>query len=206
MTKRIAAILAVMLALSLMLGFFSAASGQGETPGPTEKPRSDATVQPRSTMEAESSEAESSQDDSLTNSTQLSGMTTGGCPMMSGTMTGSSTMSGATTSMSGMAGMGSMAGMTGVSNMTGMNGTTNITGMNGMSSMTGMQNMSGNQAMGAAQMLGEQQFSLATLNPWWVLGWLVLVLFVLALTIGLIVGVVLLIRGQRRRQPVQAAG
>jgi hypothetical protein len=110
------------------------------------------------------------------------------CPMM-----GSMNM----TSMNGTSGM---AGMTGAG-MGAMNGTTNMPGMSGM---TGM----GMSAQGGTMpdlTTADGAFSFLTLNPWWFLGWSLMVLLVLALLVGIVVGTIWLIRRTRPGKPIQSA-
>jgi hypothetical protein len=131
------------------------------------------------------------------------------CPMLSGTaMPGTSG-----TSMGGMSGMG-MSGMSGT-NMSGMSGMTmgDMTGM-GMGGMSGM-NMGGMAGMNMADMTGMNTGSMAGMNmagidgvgmsfsslwytnPWWLLGWVILILLAIAILIGALLAVLWIIRRNR---------
>jgi hypothetical protein len=114
--------------------------------------------------------------------------------------------------MSGMTGMsGGMAGMSGMDMsascpMMGQmsSGTTGMSGM-GMSSMgmsttgmAGMTTMTGTESLYDA----DGRFVLWNLNPWWVLGWVLLALILLAVLASAVFGVVTLVRRTRRPAPV----
>jgi len=111
---------------------------------------------------------------------QMQGTT---CPMMSGM------------DMSSMSGMSGMSGMTGMGSMSGMSGTTGMTGMD-MSGMTGMGNMNVMPASPGSILLGG-------LNPWWLLGWGLLGLLLLAILVGVVIGIVWLVRRSQPAKPVQ---
>ncbi len=110
------------------------------------------------------------------------------CPMMSGSMTG----------MNSSASMGTMSGMTG---MTGMSGMGN---MSGTGSMSQMGSMSMNGMANVNDMLTNTTGSnwLLSINPWWLLGWLVLFGLIISL---FVVGILLLVR-QIRKVKSPAAG
>jgi hypothetical protein len=132
------------------------------------------------------------------------GNQSGSCPMLSGTpMPGASGMSSTGMGMmSGMnmgdmpgMGMGCMSGMSSDS-MTGMNmGTLSGMSSDGMSGMN-MGNMAGMNMTGIeGGWMGIS--SLWYTNPWWLLGWVVLVLLSIAVLVGLVLAVVLVIRRSR---------
>jgi hypothetical protein len=120
-----------------------------------------------------------------------------------GGMSGMNGMNG-TTGMSGMdmgtscpmmgqmsSGMTGMSGMSGMSGMTGMGGTSmSTTGMAGMSTMTGTMSLYD----------ADGRFVVWNLNPWWVLGWLLVALVLLAVLASAVFGAVTLVR--RIRRPV----
>lgn len=99
----------------------------------------------------------------------LANSQTGNCPMMSG---------------SGMTGSGGMAGM----NMSGMN-------MNGMSGMP-MDQMSGMQGQGMSGMTGMSGMNMTGMNggipwynnPWLMLGWILLAVAVIGISVGVVLG------------------
>jgi hypothetical protein len=162
-------------------------------------------------MSMPTSEAPASQlGEALAAPTMAAGQVT--CPMMDGTMTG---MSGMDMSQMGSMPMGSMGGMSMGSQMGGMPmgsmmGSMDMSQMGGMSmgsmgsmpmgsmgdmSMGGMQNM--NDVLSTRTWAG----GFFALNPWWILGWMVLFGLVLCL---LVLGIVLLTRTLRREKPVTA--
>jgi hypothetical protein len=194
----ILAILMVFTVSATVNGQVDVARSQDQAPMETE------TVQATPTAVAPAFEAETGTA-TPTPDLQMSGMS-GGCPMMSGAMTGNAS------SMTGMSGMAGMSGMTGTSGMSGMNDMSSMTDMSSMSNMSGgagisnVSGMSSTSAMEAArlfQIMTGQGVLPYTTDPWWLLGWLVLFVSVLALIAGLTAAVVLFVRGWRRRQPAQ---
>ena len=131
-----------------------------------------------------------------------SGMMGGG--MMGGGMMGSS--SGITGTM-GTTGMGmSGMGMSGCSMMSGSS-----MGSNGMSDDVdgGGMDMSDDMWMTGIDMSTlssseEAEPSLASTNPWWILGWVVLGLVILAILAGAVLGIVWLVRRSSKTQQVQS--
>jgi hypothetical protein len=143
------------------------------------------------------------------------------CPMMGGSMTGTTDLSGISgtsgmygmgsmSGMTGMSGMGGMSGMTGMSGMgMGMSGMGSMSGMSGMGmgmsgmgSMPGMSGMGSMSGMSSMPVTGMQNVNdvlsnnangnwFLSLNPWWILGWVVLIGLVVSL---IVVGTVLTIR------------
>jgi disulfide bond formation protein DsbB len=133
----------------------------------------------------------------------LSAMSTGNCPMMgSGVMSGTSDMSGM--NMTGMAGMqgGSMVGMTGMqggsmSGMAGMQGGS-MAGMTGMqdgsmASMAGMSGMTMPGMQGMTSIASANPYE----NPWYLLGWALLALVILAVICGVVMTILWIARRPR---------
>jgi hypothetical protein len=186
----------MVLTLSTVVnGQVAVAHSQAEATMEPETPVSGETVQPTAAPVAQTPEAETGTAPP-TPSLLMSGIS-GGCPMMSATMTGDAG------SMTGMSGMSGMSGMTDQSSMSGMSSVSNMSGMSGMTNMSSTSSASAMEAARAFQIATGQGLSPYTVNPWWLLGWLVLSVFVLTLIAGLIMAVVLLIKGWRRRQPAQ---
>jgi hypothetical protein len=61
------------------------------------------------------------------------------------------------------------------------------------------------QGIGIDPLVNEQELSIFDVDPWQLVGWLVLGLALLGLIAGLVVGVLWLIRRSRRGQPVQTS-
>ncbi len=120
----------------------------------------------------------------LTDPDAVSG-TTMACPMMSGSMTG----------------------------MTGMAGMTMGTGMQSMSAMGQMGNMStvGTMPMVGVQGINDELYNAGqrgwyySLNPWRLIGWVLLVVLMLLVVAALVIGVLWLVR-QFRGSPPAASG
>jgi hypothetical protein len=133
------------------------------------------------------------------------GSSTGGMGGMTGMSGGMAGMSGmdmsASCPMMGQMSSGT-AGMSGMGGMTGMSGMTGMTGMGGMSmsttGMAGTSTMSGTASLYDA----DGRFVLWNLNPWWVLGWVLLALVLLAVLASAVLGVVTLVRRTRRSAPI----
>jgi hypothetical protein len=126
-------------------------------------------------------------------------MPMGGSGMMGGGMVGSSTVMTGTMGTTGM-GMGGCSMMSG----SGMGST----GMGAGSSMGGME-MGDDMWMAGIDMStlrssAETESSLASTNPWWILGWVVLGLVILAILAGAVLGIVWLVRRSRDIQQVQS--
>jgi hypothetical protein len=104
-----------------------------------------------------------------------------GSPMMGGSMTGGSMMGGS------MMGQGGMAGM----------------GMQGMQQM-GTMPMTGMQTVNDALSAGLLRSWFYSINPWWVLGWMLLIGLALGILALLVVAVILAIRQVRKNKPAAA--
>jgi len=102
-----------------------------------------------------------------------------------------------------------MSGM-GTSNCPMMNGATmensnSTMSMSGMPGMSGMQSTSGMQGMGGSPMVSEQGFSILALNPWWLLGWVLLALVSFIVLSGAVVSIVWIVRRSRSTRQAQTA-
>jgi hypothetical protein len=119
----------------------------------------------------------------------------GSCPMMGGSMTSMGTSTG----MNGMDMSGTGVGMSGMGmSAMGMNGMSGMNGMNDMN-MSGM-NMGTMQGTSDVLLMNAQRNWFFSLNPWILLGWVVL--FGLVVTL-LVFGILVLVRQLRReKQPV----
>jgi hypothetical protein len=182
----------LMLALLVTLAFATAVSGQGmatpeaPVPGVVVPAPGSGDVRP---------------EDSLGTYYPYTGTLpmTGACPMMGGT--------GGMMGMSGMGTMSGMGGMTGMSTMGTMSGMGAMPGMSGMSTMPGTMGAysaygpSGVSTSGTFGLVAGQNASPFGSNPWWLLGWLVLFAFALALVAAVVLGVVLLIKRFGRATP-----
>jgi hypothetical protein len=111
------------------------------------------------------------------------------CPMLSG-------------SMAGMTGMTPMPGMSGSMGMGGMGGMSQMGGMGGMSSMSqmDMSGMSPMQGVNDVLTTGARRNWLFSLNPWWLLGWIVLFGWLTAMLVTAIFLLVRLIHKGRQPQ------
>lgn len=98
------------------------------------------------------------------------------CPMMSGTTGTRSGMSG----MSGMPGMGRMSGM-------------------------GTMPMNGPMVMGDALSSTQASFFNST-NPWWLVGWIIVFVLVIALLAFLVLGILWMARQLRKEKPAAPVG
>lgn len=102
-----------------------------------------------------------------------------------------------------MPGANGMAmGGSGCAMMGSMSGTTGMTGMSGMAGMSGMSGMSGTMSMGTL----DDQFLLtdpATWlnNPWTMLGWLLVLVAFLAILVGIVLGVLWIVRHVQPARP-----
>ncbi len=104
------------------------------------------------------------------------------CPMMNGSMSTTSGMAGTTNGMTGMTGM---AGMADVSDMP-------------MAQMGGM-TMAG--ASSINDVVSSSQSGLLAINPWWVLGWILSILVVVALLVFFGLGIARLIKQKGKEKP-----
>jgi hypothetical protein len=169
MIKKMNLFFVFLTALMLVLLFFSVASGKSEENSAQGYAPNSGAMQAASVQDSPTPTPQAWQmgPGGVYTSTMY-GTAATGCPMMDGSMSGGS--------------------------MTGMNGMSGMSNMSGMNNMSGMGNMTGMQGINDPLMAQQSGFSLYYTNPWWLLGWLVLILVFLSLIAGLVVGVFWLVR------------
>jgi hypothetical protein len=107
------------------------------------------------------------------------------------------TMTGSTCPM--MSGSSGMTGMTGMTDMTGMTGMTGMTDMSSMD-MTGTTSTMNMAAMDDTQVILSDPSTWVN-NPWTMLGWLLVLVAFLAILIGIVLGVVWIVRHAMPARP-----
>ena len=115
-----------------------------------------------------------------------------------GMMSGNGMMSG--TPMPGANGMAMSGGGCAMMGMAGMNGMSGMNGMNGMSGMGGMTGMSGMVDVDDSEVLLNDPSTWLN-NPWTVLGWLLVLVVLLAILAGIVLGILWIVRRSTPARP-----